>query len=96
MISLAFKAACRKFLQILQLQVLTGVNPLDIAREKRVQSVPEPGQGSLEGLQSVLKEAELLPFIFRGLFFCRRNFLDSQRPQNHPSVECFQLCLSSW
>lgn len=35
-------------------------------------------------------------YIFRDPFSSRRNFLDLQRPSNHPSLERFQHCLSLW
>lgn len=45
--------------------------------------------GGRQGHLLLHKQFLSASFIFRGLFFSRRNFLDWKRPQNYPSVECF-------
>lgn len=51
----AFKAACKKFKQNLQLQLLTGENTGDVQRGREDTARAGAGQRSLEGLSSVLK-----------------------------------------
>lgn len=49
---MAFKAACKKFKQNLQLQLLTGENTGDVQRGREGTARAGAGQGSLEGLSS--------------------------------------------
>ena len=65
---MAFKAACKKFKQNLQLQLLTGENTVDEQIGSEGTARAGAGPRSLEGLSSVLK-ADLTFHLPRPVLF---------------------------